>query len=64
MRPDQSHWTARYCRDREIAAGRRWWIHQDPELAAEQLVELTGGMRRARQWAAEFLAALDRRYVA
>jgi hypothetical protein len=64
MRPGQSHWTARYFRDRELAAGRRWWVHQDPELAAEQLTELTGGIRRARQWAAELLAALDRRSAA
>ena len=53
FRPDQSHWTWRYYRDRDMAYGRRWWISQDPELAAEQLAECTGGRRRARKWVAE-----------
>jgi hypothetical protein len=61
VRPGRSHWTARYFKDREIAGGRRWWISRDPELAAEELAELAGGIRLARRWAAELLAALDRR---
>ena len=61
FRPDQSHWTWRYYHDRDMAYGRRWWISQSPELAAEQLAECTGGRQRARKWAAELLAALERR---
>jgi hypothetical protein len=59
--PGQSHWTWRYYRDREIAYGRRWWISQDPELAAEQLAQYRGGIRRAEAWARELLEALQRR---
>jgi hypothetical protein len=60
-RPGQRHWTWRYFRDREMVYGRRWWISQDPETAAEQIAEHLGGVRRAAAWAREVLDALERR---
>jgi hypothetical protein len=53
-------WTARYYRDRGIVNGRRGWLSQNPEVAAEQLADRAGGRERARRWAADVLAALDR----
>jgi hypothetical protein len=43
--------------------GRRWWLSQDPAVAAEQLAQLLGGSRAAQRWAAELLAAFERRAV-
>ena len=60
IRPGQSHWTWRYFRDRELAAGRRWWVHRDPEVAAEEIASYLGGVRLAQRWAAELLQALER----
>jgi hypothetical protein len=61
VRPGQSQWTRRYVQDREIAGSGQWRISPVPEAAADDLVALTGGVRRARQWAVDLLAALAAR---
>jgi hypothetical protein len=53
-------WTAHYFDDRDKVAGRRWWIHRDPDIAAHQLAEHLGGREPARQWLRDALAALGR----
>ena len=53
--------TRRYFRDRERVLGRRLWVSQDPDLAAEQLATYLGGVGLARKWAADLAAALERR---
>lgn len=52
--------TLRYLRDRQRVRGRRWWLSQDPEIAAGQLLAYTGGVRRAKAWADELIANLER----
>ncbi len=36
-------------------------MHEDPALAAEDLIAQSGGLARAKAWTAEVMAALKRR---
>ena len=53
---DDRYATVRYNQARRRVLGRRWWVDQDPETAAEQIAEYLGGLRRGEAWAAEALA--------
>ncbi len=50
---DDRYATVRYNQARRRVLGRRWWVSQDPETAAEQIAEYLGGLRRGEAWAAE-----------
>lgn len=60
-RPVRHTWAWRYTQNRESVLGRRFTVSVDPELAAEQMAEHLGGHGPALRWAAELVAALERR---
>lgn len=51
--------TGRYIRSRERVLGRRVWVHEDPAIAAGQLVERLGPLGAA-QWLRRALEEVGR----
>jgi hypothetical protein len=60
MTGGRTYWTSRYVRGRQLVLGRRWTVSRNPAVAAQELAERVGP-DRAHQWAADVVAALERR---
>jgi hypothetical protein len=64
MTGGRHYWTWGYVRGRRRVLGWRLSVSRDPDLAADDLAEHMGGLEPARRWAADLVAALERRRAA